>query len=155
MKILMVCLGNICRSPVAEGVLKHKANFYGLNIKVDSAGTSGFHNGENPDARSVAHAKTKGIDISNLVSRQFKVRDFDEFDVIYAMDKSNYFDILDLARNENDSKKVRLILNELHPGKNLAVPDPYYGGSDGFENVYNLLDGACDVICKKIIENNL
>lgn len=155
MKILMVCLGNICRSPVAEGVLRNKAVKYGLSIEVDSAGTSRLHAGENPDPRSVLHSKTKGIDISKLVSRQFNVSDFDQFDLIYTMDSSNYSNVLSIARTTSDQSKVRLILNESKPGQNISVPDPYYGGNDGFEKVFNLLDEACEIICKRIQEGTL
>jgi protein-tyrosine phosphatase len=155
MKILMVCLGNICRSPVAEGILRNKANKHGLNVEVDSAGTSALHAGENPDPRSVFHSKSKGIDISKLVSRQFKVKDFDLFDLIYTMDSSNYSNVLRLARTKSDQNKVRLILNESNPSQNKSVPDPYYGGNEGFETVFNLLDEACEVICKRIKEGTL
>lgn len=147
-KILMVCLGNICRSPLAEGILKSKLSKN--NFIVDSAGTGGWHAGEKPDKRSIAIAKQKGLDISQQKARQFSAKDFKKFDYIYAMDMSNYKNILSLAENEADKTKVTLILNELFPGENVEVPDPYYGGVDGFENVYNMLDKACDVIAEKL-----
>lgn len=147
-KILMVCLGNICRSPLAEGILKSKLSKN--NFIVDSAGTGGWHAGEKPDKRSIAIAKQKGLDISQQKARQFSDKDFKKFDYIYAMDMSNYKNILSLAENEADKTKVTLILNELFPGENVEVPDPYYGGVDGFENVYNMLDKACDVIAEKL-----
>ena len=144
----MVCLGNICRSPLAEGILKSKV--FSFKTYVDSAGTGAYHIGKKPDARSIAIAKINGIDITDQRARQFTVVDFDEFDMIYAMDISNYNNIMDLARNEHDRKKVTLILNEVFPGEDLDVPDPYYGGDFGFKNVYHMLDQACDVIAKKI-----
>tara|TARA_R110002072_G_scaffold18981_3_gene70231 strand:- start:809 stop:1273 length:465 start_codon:yes stop_codon:yes gene_type:complete len=148
MKILMVCLGNICRSPLAEGIMAAKVE--GLAIEVDSAGTAAYHIDEAPDHRSIKIARKKGINISNLRGRQFNVSDFDNFDKIYVMDESNLENVLALARTDEDKAKVDLILNESHPHKNLEVPDPYYGGDMGFENVYKMLDEATDVILNKI-----
>ncbi|WGD34814.1 low molecular weight phosphotyrosine protein phosphatase [Olleya sp. YS] len=147
-KILMVCLGNICRSPLAEGILKSKldADFF----TVDSAGTSAYHIGNKPDARSIAVAKLNGIDISSQRARQFSKQDFKDFDVIYAMDNSNYNNIVALAANEDDKAKVKLILNTISPNQNLDVPDPYYGGDKGFDNVYHLLDNACSAIIETL-----
>ena len=148
-KILMVCLGNICRSPLAHGILESKLpkeHFY-----IDSAGTAAYHVGEKPDHRSIAVAKSKGIDISSQKARQFSEVDFERFDVIYAMDQSNYQNILHLAQSESDKRKVKLILNELSAKSNSEVPDPYYGGDKGFENVYHMLDEACDVIADKLL----
>ncbi|WP_299620172.1 low molecular weight protein-tyrosine-phosphatase [uncultured Tenacibaculum sp.] len=147
MNILMVCLGNICRSPLAEGILKSKLS---AEHFIDSAGTSGHHSGELPDQRSIAIARINGLDITDQRSRKFTVKDFDEFDLIYAMDRSNYDNILHLSRNDNDRNKVKMILNESFPNENLNVPDPYYGGDQGFLNVYNMLDQACEVIASKI-----
>lgn len=147
--VLMVCLGNICRSPLAEGILRHKAP--GDKIYVDSAGTSNYHIGEAPDRRSVAIAKKYGIDITAQRGRQFQIADFDKFDLIYAMDQSNYAHILAMAPNESAKQKVHLILNEVHPGEAMDVPDPYYGGDQGFDNVFKMLDLACD----RIVEKNL
>jgi protein-tyrosine phosphatase len=148
-KILMICLGNICRSPLAEGILRSKIS---KKNTVDSAGTGGWHAGELPDKRSVAIAKSKGLDITNQRARQFKISDFDTFDCIYVMDKSNYKDVIALAPNETAKSKVKMILNELYPEKNTDVPDPYYGDQDGFENVYNMLNQACDVIASKLLK---
>ncbi|MCH2033128.1 MAG: low molecular weight phosphotyrosine protein phosphatase [Tenacibaculum sp.] len=148
MRILMVCLGNICRSPLAEGILRSKILTDAVTI--DSAGTSGLHEGELPDPRSIAVAKSNGIDITDQRSRKFKVADFDNFDLIYAMDQSNYQNILDIARNSDDECKVKMILNESNPEENLNVPDPYYGGDKGFDNVFRMLDEACDNIASKI-----
>lgn len=144
----MVCLGNICRSPLAEGILKSKLNpdFY----IVDSAGTSAYHIGELPDHRSIAIAKKNGIDISNQRARKFIANDFNEFDLIYAMDIENYQNICSLSTNKSNLLKVKLILNEINPLKDLSVPDPYYGGDFGFENVYKMLDKACSIITKNI-----
>lgn len=145
-KILMVCLGNICRSPLAEGILQSKldANFF----SVDSAGTAAYHIGELPDQRSIAIAKKHGIDISNQRARKFDVKDFIEFDVIYAMDKENYQNICSLAKKDAEIHKVKMILNEVNPSQNISVPDPYYGGVKGFQNIYQLLDEACEKISK-------
>ena len=146
----MVCLGNICRSPLAEGVLQEKLNRKGLDIKVDSAGTGGWHVGQGPDLRAIAIANKYGVDISNQKARQFSSTDFEEFDIIYAMDGSNLSDIVSLAKSSEDIEKVRLILDELNIGNNNYVPDPYYGGDEGFEKVYQLLDAACEIITKKM-----
>ena len=146
-RILMVCLGNICRSPLAEGILRSKTD--PKKVFVDSAGTSNYHIGHSPDPRSISIAEQRKLDITSQKGRQFKVSDFDEFDHIYVMDMSNYHDVLALARNEEDRKKVSLILNELFPDENVEVPDPYYGGNDGFDKVYDMLDKACDVISEK------
>lgn len=142
MKVLMICLGNICRSPVAEGLLKQRAEELGISITVDSAGTSNYHIGEQPDSRSLSHARTRGTDISDLRGRQFTTDDFDAFDQLFVMDYSNYENVVKLARNENDINKVDLLLNQLYPGENQSVPDPYFGGDEGFEQVYNLIDAA-------------
>lgn len=145
-RVLMVCLGNICRSPLAEGILRSKV---GETMLVDSAGTAGYHIGEAPDSRSAAIALEKGVDISQQKCRQFVAKDFDRFDVIFAMDASNYQNVLKLARTQKDKSKVRLIMNELYPGENRTVPDPYYGGEDGFGQVYQMLDAAIDAFLEK------
>lgn len=150
MKILMVCLGNICRSPMAEGVLRHLAEKAGKNYSIDSAGTSNYHIGEHPDARATQKMKKYGIDISQLKGRQFSHKDFSEFDLILAMDENNFSNILQLAKTETEKQKVKMILDYAYPGHHMSVPDPYYGGDNGFENVYKLLDNAC----KKIIEQH-
>jgi len=145
----MVCLGNICRSPLAHAILESKLpenSFF-----VDSAGTSGYHNDELPDTRSIAVAKKYGLDLTNQRSRKFTKRDFSHFDIIYAMDQSNYRNILHLAESESDKSKVKLILNELSPNSNAEVPDPYYGGDLGFENVYKMLNDACDIIATRLL----
>lgn len=144
----MVCLGNICRSPLAHGILKSKVNLN--NVYVDSAGTAAYHVGNLPDIRSIDIAKKNGIDITDQRARKFTINDFDNFDYIYAMDESNYHNILSLARDINDEQKVYLILNEVNPGENNSVPDPYYGGDQGFKNVFAMLDEACDLITQKL-----
>lgn len=146
-KVVMVCLGNICRSPLAEGILQSKVS---SNIFVDSAGTANYHVGQLPDKRSIAVAKKHGIDISKQRCNHFSNKHFEEFDHIYVMDKSNYENVIKLAPSEEAKQKVKLILNELYPNQNLEVPDPYYGGEDGFENVFQMLDEACEVIAKKL-----
>lgn len=161
----MVCLGNICRSPLAEGILQDKADKAGLNWKVDSAGTGNYHIGEAPHRLSQKTAKLHGIDISGQVCRQFIKNDMLLFDKIYAMDMNNYNDIKIISGNAWDASKVDLIMNELFPGENLDVPDPWYGNENNFREVYDMLDKACDAIItkattdikmnKKIISNNL
>ena len=144
----MVCLGNICRSPLAEGILKSKVD--PSKVYVDSAGTSDYHIDDTPDQRSVEVAKKNQLDITSQRGRQFKPEDFERFDKIYVMDLSNYRDVISLARNEEEKAKVSLILNEIFPGENVEVPDPYHGGHDGFHKVYEMLNEACDVIAKKL-----
>lgn len=147
--VLMVCLGNICRSPLAEGILKSKVN--SKKIYVDSAGTGAWHVGNPPDLRSIEVASKYGIDITSQEARQFTQQDFDKFDLIYVMDASNYQNLLKLAKNEENRSKVKMILNELYPGENKEVPDPYYGGDHGFEKVYQMLEEACNSIVKKAV----
>lgn len=151
-KILMVCLGNICRSPLAEGILASKLPKD--KFTVDSAGTGSWHVGHAPDKRSIAVAQKNGLCIDGQKGRQFKTSDFDEFDYIYVMDNSNYRDIIHLAKTPEHKEKVRLILNELFPGENVDVPDPYFGAVNGFDNVYQMLDEVADIISKKLIEKH-
>lgn len=146
--VLMVCLGNICRSPLAEGILKSKTD--PKKVLIDSAGTGDYHVNDTPDPRSIAIAKKHGLDITEQRGRQFSVKDFDSFDLIYVMDTFNYADVMGLARNDADKIKVKLILDEIFPGENVDVPDPYQGVEQGFKNVYNMLDEACEVIAKKL-----
>ena len=141
----MVCLGNICRSPLAEGILQTKINEQNLNWQVDSAGTGSWHIGELPDPRSIATAKKYDIDITYQRARQFRESDLQEFDLIFAMDSQNYRDILRFAKTDDLRDKVHLILNLVEPDSNKSVPDPYWD-DDGFEEVFRMLDEACDVI---------
>ena len=147
--ILMVCLGNICRSPLAEGILQSKVN--PDEVSVDSAGTAAYHVGELPDTRSIEVARKYGIDLTSQRARKFTAKDFSNFDLIYAMDDHNYQNILSLAKNKLEAKKVKMILNEVHLQQNLSVPDPYYGGDQGFENVYQMLDEACEIIANRLV----
>ena len=147
-KILMVCLGNICRSPLAEGLLKAKVN--PAHVSVDSAGTGNYHIGERPDSRSIAVARKYGIDIAAQRCRQFSTACFAYFDLIYAMDQSNYLNLLSLTQNPDHSQRVKLILEELYPGKNCEVPDPYPGGAAEFEAVYRMLDQVTDKISENL-----
>lgn len=146
----MVCLGNICRSPMAEGILQYKANMAGLNWKVDSAGTGNYHIGEAPHRLSQKTAKLHGIDISQQVCRQLVKEDMLLFDKIYAMDISNYNDIKMISGNLWDATKVELILNALFPNQNVDVPDPWYGNENNFREVFNMLSQACDAIIKNV-----
>ena len=151
MKILMVCLGNICRSPLAEGILQHKANLEGLNWTVESAGTNGYHNGEAPHHICQKLSKANGIDISNQRSRQINKNDFSSYDLLYAMADDVMNDMKRIAGDKFDSEKNILFLEEMMPGQKMDVPDPWYGGEDGFIEVYELIEKNCD----KIIENYL
>ena len=148
-KILMVCLGNICRSPLAEGILQSKLPKD--KFIVDSAGTGHWHIGKQPDERSIFTAKKHNLDITHQKGRQFKANDFDYFDYIFVMDGSNYDDVMRLAKNEEQKKKVHFILDELFPGEKVDVPDPYYGLQNGFDTVYEMLDESCTILAEKLI----
>src|SRR3989338_1067271 len=154
MRILMVCLGNICRSPMADGWLRHRILEKGLPIEVDSAGTSNYHVGKQPDSRMRKFAKESGVSIDNLSARQFVVADFDRFDRIFVMDKSNFNNVIRLARNEADKAKVTLYLNELFPGEDREVPDPYYGDEHDFRDVIELLDNTTNAFLRNAGFNN-
>lgn len=149
--VLMVCLGNICRSPMAEGILRHLAEKNNLPMVIDSAGTGGWHAGENPDRRATKAMKERGIDISKLVARQFSKNDFRQFDLILTMDSSNYHDVVAMAHSDEDKKKVRPILDYSFPGAGSSVPDPWYGDMDGFYKVYDMLYKACEILIDKEI----
>lgn len=149
-RILMVCLGNICRSPMADGLLRKKVKELNLPVFVDSAGTANYHIGSKPDERMCRTGKYNNTPIDDLRARQFSKIDFDNFDVIYVMDKENFRNINKLCSSEDHRKKVKLILNELYPGENLEVPDPYYGTFDDFQAVYDLLDQATEVVITKL-----
>ncbi len=151
MKILMVCLGNICRSPLAEGLLQAKANAAGLNWQVDSAGTNGFHNGEAPHPLSQKIAAANGIDISRQVSRQLTPADFVTYDRLYAMANDVWGDMKRMGGNAFDPSKNILFLNELHPGENLDVPDPWYGKEDGYVEVFQLIDRTCEALIQNYL----
>jgi protein-tyrosine phosphatase len=150
MKILMVCLGNICRSPIAEGIMQDKIEKYKLDAEVDSAGFEPFHAGDAPDFRAIKVMKQHGIDISGQRSRIFRVSDFDVFDRIYVMDSGNFSDVKSKAKNGTQMQKVDFILNIINPGCNKPVPDPYYGGDQGFERTYQLLDSAIELLALEL-----
>ncbi len=149
MKILMVCLGNICRSPLAEGILHHKAQQEGLSWTIDSAGTNGYHVGEQPHRLSQKVALQNGIDISHQRARRFTAADFREYDKIYAMAEDVIEEMQRIARKDFDATKVDLLMNELHPGKNMDVPDPWYGTEPGYHEVFAMINQACDRIIDK------
>ena len=146
---LMVCLGNICRSPLAEGILREKARAAGLSWEVDSAGTNGYHVGEAPHPLSQKVALAKGVDISKQRARKFSANDFQRFDKIYAMAEDVVHEMRRIAGRHFDPSKVELLLNELHPGKNHSVPDPWYGPEPGYHQVYKMINEVCDAIIRK------
>ena len=154
MKILFVCLGNICRSPLAMGIFRDKARKKGLKAESNSAGFESYHVGEGADPRSLQTAARHGIDISDHVARKFRVSDFDHYDRIYVMDAYNHADVMGVARDGADRAKVDFILNLVQPGSNKPVPDPYYGGKDGFERVYHMLDEACEILAEEILDGS-
>lgn len=145
----MVCLGNICRSPLAEGILRHKASNSGLNWIVESAGTNSYHIGEPPHPLSQKVAKLNGIDICDQRARRFVTEDFEVYDKIYALANDVLDDIRRIAKKNFDSSKADLLMNEIYPGQNLDVPDPWYGPEPGYHEVYNMIDEVCDTIIKK------
>jgi len=149
----MVCLGNICRSPLAEGILKSKVD--PEKVFVDSAGTGDWHVDSEPDKRSIAIASKNGLDISQQRARQFSKKDFQDFDHIFVMDNSNFKDVIAMAETDEERRKVHLILEEIFPSENVDVPDPYHGGDQGFENVYMMLDEATDELKRKLESGEL
>jgi protein-tyrosine phosphatase len=150
MKILMVCLGNICRSPLAEGILESKAKKQGLHWQIDSAGVNNnYHIGEAPHPLSQKVAKLHAVDISRQCARAFVADDYDRFDVIYAMSSDILVGMKNIARNKFDPDKTELLLNEVYPGENLDVPDPWYGEEPGYHAVYEMIDMACEKIVEK------
>jgi protein-tyrosine phosphatase len=148
MKVLMVCLGNICRSPLAEGILKEKLQQRGLSWQVDSAGTGGWHIGALPDQRSIQVARKYGIDITDQRARKIRGIDFEEFDLIFAMDESNYKDLMRHAVGEEERQKIKMILDETVHLQGKSVPDPYWD-NNGFEQVFSMLSEACDRIVER------
>ena len=154
MKILIVCIGNICRSPMAEGILMHKLKQKNIHATVDSAGTGPWHVGQHPDYRAIETAQQHGIDISKLVARLFVNTDFDKFDKIYVADEEVYSDVLSRAKNEKDIAKIDFLLNVFEPNSNKPVPDPYYGNQDGFETIFQLIDQACEKIVNELEKNS-
>jgi len=151
-RILIVCLGNICRSPMAEGILKEKAKSKGLDVFIDSAGTSSEHSREHPDPRAIKTAKKFGVDISRLRARQFSQKDFDSFDRIFVMDSSNYSDVVSLARDKKDIDKVELFLESAGNTRIIDVPDPWFGGMEGFDDVFTMLNDASEKLADSILK---
>ncbi len=148
MKILMVCLGNICRSPLAKGILLHKVSLKGLSWEVDSAGTGSYHIGAPPHSESINVAREKSIDISHFTARQVTKQDLNYYDLILVMDSSNYQDVYRLCENNSQMDKIKLIRNYVNPGRNQAVPDPYHNGR--FREVYNILDEATEALIREL-----
>lgn len=149
-KILMVCLGNICRSPVAEGVMRQVATKHQLKVEVDSAGTASYHIGEHPDFRSIMNAAKNNLNISQLRARKFTVADFDRFDYIFVMDETNKENVLNIAQSASHESKVHYLTNFLFPDENIPVPDPYYGTEKDFQYVYDLCYKACEAIANHL-----
>jgi protein-tyrosine phosphatase len=148
MQIMFVCLGNICRSQMAEGIASIKVAEMKLNWDFESSGTGAWHVGEKPDRRAMKTTAGHGIDISNQRAQQFRQQDFDNFDWIVPMDTSNHRDILNMARDETDKSKVRMMVDFLYPGENISIPDPYY--NDGFEDVFALLVRSIDQMIEEL-----
>lgn len=146
MKYLMVCLGNICRSQMAKGVLLNKLSAINSTSEVDSCGFESYHVGDNPDIRAQRIMKANGIDISKYRARLFSPDDFSYFDKIFVMDKMNYSSLKYYARNDSDIKKVDFLMNVVYPGKNESVPDPYYGLEQGFKFTFDKVSLAADAI---------
>jgi len=152
-RILMLCLGNICRSPLAHGLLDVKIANAHLNWEVDSAGIGHWHIGKLPDKRSIAVAKKYGIDLTYQRARRFEVNDFDYYDLIYAMDHKNFDTLMKLARTEEEKIKVKMIMDEVIPGAHKSVPDPFHDGKEDFEKVFHSLDEATDrMVMKELVE---
>lgn len=150
-KVIFVCLGNICRSPMAHGIFREKVKKLSLNFHIESAGTSAFHIGEGADRRGIATLNSKGIDIKDLRSRLFTSSDFNDYDYIIAMDHQNLKDIQSLQPKLSNGTSVEMLMNYACPGEDISIPDPYYGGATGFEEVYKMLDLALDDFLKKLV----
>lgn len=148
----MVCLGNICRSPLAEGILANKAKKAGFSWVIDSAGTGGYHIGEPPHTLSQKVALLNGIDISQQQCRQFRKEDMGVFNRIFVMDTDNYNEVKRISKDLWDEKKVSFLLDELYPGGKKDVPDPWYGGEEGFHEVFEMIDKCCDRIIEQAKE---
>lgn len=148
--VIFVCLGNICRSPMAHGIFREKVKQAGLHIEIESAGTSSFHNGEPADSRAIATLKSKGIDILDLRSRLFISSDFEDYDYIITMDASNQNNVMKMAEETGSSNFPTMVMDFQFPDEHISVPDPYYGGATGFEDVYKMLDASLDELLKEI-----
>lgn len=154
MRILFVCLGNICRSPLAQGILERKASMQGLDWMIDSSGTGHWHIGESPDPRTLKIAKRYGIDIGSQRARQFKREDYLQFDLILTADDEVHREVLSLAPEQALTSRVRTMVSLLDDTQYREVPDPWYGGEKGFEEVYRLLDEICDALIARVIPSN-
>lgn len=154
-KVLFVCMGNICRSPTAEGVFRHAVEAAGLNdkIQIDSAGTHAYHIGEQPDSRAQTFARNRGIDLSQQRARKVRPDDFSQFDYVIAMDHSNYQDLTEVAGHQ--AKNLRMFLSFAQSFDEEEVPDPYYGGDQGFEHVLDLVEDASQGLLRDIKQNHL
>lgn len=150
-KVLFVCLGNICRSPMAHGIFRDKIRKYKLDVVADSAGTSGFHMNEPPDFRAISTLRAKGIEILDLRSRIITREDFDDFDYIFTMDSNNQRDVLQMALQHQSSTLPEMMMNVAYPNQNISVPDPYYDDHQGFEHVYSMLDEALELLAKRFL----
>ena len=148
-KVLMVCLGNICRSPLAEGIMLKLIKENNINMRVDSAGTSNYHIDEAPDKRTIANAAKHDVDLKPLRARQFKASDFEKFDKIYVMDSDNYNEVKRISGKHWQAEKVDLLLNASYPNQNRQVPDPWYGGEEGYHEVFDLITKACAAIVQQ------
>ncbi len=146
----MVCLGNICRSPMAEGIIRNELNINGINAKVDSAGTAAYHVGEGADPRAQNELRKYNIDISQERAQKFIPAFFNQYDYIFAMDKQNYLDIISQAKSNDEKNKVKMIMNLINPGEDISVPDPYYGGDEGFTNVYKMIKNAGEQLATQL-----
>lgn len=151
MKIIAVCLGNICRSPLAHGILNHLANEHKLDVYVDSAGTGSYHAGESPCNGSIQVALANGIDIRHFKARQITAHDLEYFDLILAMDTSNYNDLIRMSKDKIQKDKIRLVLNYSFPEQNRSVPDSYF--TKNYQEVFDLLYDACQELIKEIPNN--
>ena len=146
----MVCLGNICRSPMAEGIVRDKFSKHGIDIQVDSAGTAAYHVGEGADERGQAELAKHGIDISDESAMKLSPYHIEEYDMIYAMDRQNYSDIVAMCKNDEERKKVDMFMNISQAGKFISVPDPYYGGDEGFSQVYKMLKASAEKLVEQL-----
>jgi len=149
--VLFVCLGNICRSPMAHGIFRDKAKKAGLHVEIESAGTSSFHNGQTSDERAIATLHSKGINILDLRSRLFVETDFDDYDYIFTMDSRNQKEVTRMVDRLGHVNTPEMVMNLAYPDENISVPDPYYGGSTGFEDVYKMLDESLDILVEKLV----
>lgn len=153
MKVLLVCLGNICRSPMAEGIMRHQFEKHGVSGEVDSAGTGSWHEGERPDDRAIQTAANRGIDISMQRARQIRKHDLMHFDKIFVADAEVLKGVLELAKTEDEKRKVLLLMENSRPGTSTPVPDPYFGSMNDFNHAFDLIEEACIAFCFDVKKN--